>query len=108
MTIATRVPLLLDEIKMTFEQRGQIYKDNYRLMGELMTALFGDGKTKEEYAKLDLLHHVLSKLTRFVSSDLRHRDSIFDMGVYCIMLTALLDEFESAKDFYCNQKQTSI
>ena len=106
MTIATRFPILLDEIKATFEQRGKIYKENYQMMGELMTVLFGDGKSADEYARLDLLYHILSKLTRFVASDLSHRDSIFDMGVYCIMLTALIDEAESGKDFI--REQTRI
>ena len=108
MPIANRMPMLLDEIKATFEQRGKIYKENYEMMGNLMVALFGDGKSAEEYARLDLLHHVLSKLTRFVGSDLTHRDSIFDMALCCIMLTALIDEAESSKDFYRDQKQTSI
>lgn len=85
-----------------FAQRNAVYKDNFRVYGRLMTALFPDGfvaTTQEDHNKDHLFMLAMVKLTRYVINyRVGHKDSIDDMIVYLSMIAALDDEQKNPGD----------
>ena len=85
----------LDAMARTFRERGKTYGDNYRRIGQVMAALFPDGvtlRTPEEFLEWSLFDLLVVKLTRLAVTDLRHIDSIHDIGVYAAMLESVIKE----------------
>lgn len=86
-------PEILERMASTYRERNKTYKDNYYRHGKVMIALFPDGvilNTERDFIMFGLLEQVVSKMTRFACSDLKHKDSIHDTGVYAAMIESLL------------------
>lgn len=81
-----------------FEERNKIYKDNFRMVGKLMVAMFGENtpelKTEEDYNRWHLFELAIVKLSRYAVhyNEGGHADSIEDMIVYLSMVRALDEE----------------
>ena len=87
---------ILNEMASTFAKRREVYKDNYKMVPKLMKVLFPDGVpsdlvTKEQFHLFELK---LVKLSRFAISELTHKDSVHDDGVYSAMIEAILKNDE--------------
>lgn len=83
------VAKLLEAAAVTFRERNAEYKDNSRVVGDVMLALFPKGvelKTAEDFVKFHLFELMIVKLTRYVNSGLNHKDSIHDLGIYAFMV----------------------
>lgn len=86
---------ILRGMARTFEERNRVYGDNYRMVGQVMKALFPNGITllsSDDYDVYHLFELKIVKLTRFAISGLSHRDSIHDDAVYSAMIESLLTE----------------
>lgn len=84
---------ILNAMSLTFLERNAVYKDNYKLVGPTMAALFPDGvqlKTPEDFETWHLFELVIVKLARFAASNLTHIDSPHDGACYLAMLEAIL------------------
>lgn len=84
---------ILNAMSLTFLERNAVYKDNYKLVGPTMAALFQDGvqlKTPEDFETWHLFELVIVKLARFAASNLTHIDSPHDGACYLAMLEAIL------------------
>ena len=77
----------------TFNERNAVYKDNYTLVGKVMSAFYPSGvtlKNPDDFEKWHLFELKIIKLTRFVLSDMTHIDSIHDDAVLSAMLETLM------------------
>lgn len=90
------VPERLRDAAGIYEQRNQLYGDNYKRFGRVMQALFGDvmlhsSPDPDYWNRIGLLVQVVGKLTRYVENFNRggHVDSLDDMAVYTMMLQEL-------------------
>lgn len=111
MNDGTNLPFVskhLHELADLFAQRNAVYKDNFRMYGRLMEALFPDGLQsvdQQDHNKDHLFMLAMVKLTRYVINyRVGHKDSLDDMIVYLSMIAALDDEQkgdagEAAKEF---------
>lgn len=85
-----------------FAQRNAVYKDNFRMYGRLMSALFPNGfsaGTEAEHNKDHLFMLAMVKLTRYaINYRAGHKDSIDDLIVYLSMVAALDEENRLAAD----------
>ena len=91
-TESANVADILSESADIFRERNAVYKDNWDRAEKVMKALFGDSFPAASYAKLDIMQQIVSKLTRFAASDMKHEDSIKDLIVYCAIMTKLVRE----------------
>lgn len=95
----TAADMLAEAIK-TFNERGKVYKDNYRKVGKIMVALFPEGimvETEEDWCRLHIFLLQIIKQTRYVSNwDRGHADSMRDLAVYAAMLEAIDEEINNA------------
>ena len=87
------VPEMLRDAAGIYEQRSQLYGDNYKRFGHVMEALFGDVMLHVRpdpgyWNRIGLLVQIVSKLTRYVENFNRggHKDSLDDTAVYTMML----------------------
>ncbi len=81
----------------TFRERNAVYQDNWIIYGAVMAALFPDGielRTPEENAKFSIMSQMVSKITRFSSSGMTHRDSVHDLSVYCAIMESIIAKEE--------------
>lgn len=86
---------ILRQMANTFEERNAKYRDNYKLVGAVMAAMFPKGvslRTQEDFERWHLFELEVVKLTRFAVSGLVHRDSIHDGTVYGAMVESLITE----------------
>lgn len=86
---------ILATMAETYRERNKIYGDNYKRVGEVMTALFPRGVglySVDDFNKWHLFELIIVKLTRFANSDLTHQDSIHDAAVYCAMVESLINK----------------
>lgn len=86
---------VLADMAITYAERGNVYKDNFRVVGPVMTALHPDGVkllTEKDHELFHLYSLIIVKLTRFATSELTHQDSIHDLAVYAAMIESLLIE----------------
>jgi hypothetical protein len=84
---------ILAEMAETYRERNKVYGDNYKRVGDVMTAMFPDGvwlHTAEDYNVWHLFELMVVKMTRFANSDLTHEDSIHDLAVYAAMVESLI------------------
>jgi len=86
---------LLNESAALFRERNAVYKDNFRVVGRIMFAMFGENppelKTEADYNRWHLFELFVVKLSRY-SINYRaggHADSLDDMIVYLAMVAAL-------------------
>lgn len=76
----------------TSRKRGEVYGENYLMMGPIMKAFFPEGVTTAAVHS-DAFHMfviILHKLARFSVTGLTHRDSIHDAAVYAAMIESVL------------------
>lgn len=88
---------ILATMAETYRERNKVYGDNYKIVGQVMAAMFPRGVglyTPEDYNKWHLFELIVVKLTRFANSDLSHIDSIHDAAVYCAMVESLINKEE--------------
>ena len=89
---------ILHRMATTFEERNAQYRDNYKVVGNVMRNLHGRNSVHpaaELVDDFDLWHLyelLIVKLTRFANSGLKHRDSIHDIAVYAAMIENILEE----------------
>lgn len=81
---------LLEEAAETYRERNKVYGDNYKLVGNVMAALFPDGlhvKTPHDWNRLHIFLLGVVKQTRYVNNWDKggHKDSIHDLVVYSAM-----------------------
>jgi RIO-like serine/threonine protein kinase len=80
-----------------FEQRGAVYKDNYRRAGEIFMWLCPEGinvDSAEAYNRMAILMQIINKLLRYsLNWDKGHIDSIKDITVYTAILQELDEEY---------------
>jgi len=84
---------ILAEMADTYRERNKVYGDNYKLVGDVMMALFPNGvklETAEQFNIWHLFELIVVKITRFANSELQHEDSIHDLAVYAAMVESLI------------------
>lgn len=76
-----------------FAERNAVYKDNFRMVGKIMEAMFPDGiklVTQDEHNKFHLFMLAIVKLSRYaINYEKGHKDSLDDLIVYFSMVAAL-------------------
>lgn len=90
-------PDVLNEMAKTFRERSKVYGDNFKIVGNVMTALFPEGVnlvTADQFNQWHLFELIVVKLTRFANTKLTHIDSIHDMAVYAAMIESALQHKE--------------
>lgn len=94
---------ILQRNALLFKQRNALYKDNFRMVGKVMRALFPDGppklETEDDYNRWHLFELAIVKLTRYTVhyNEGGHEDSINDLTVYMSMVAALDKEQAMAR-----------
>lgn len=92
------VPEALRQAARIYEERNELYGDNYKRFGLLLEALFPDGisiASAEDPVKagnrLGVLVQILSKIARYCEQFNKggHADSLDDLAVYVMMLREL-------------------
>lgn len=84
-----------------FKERNAVYGDNYKMVGQVMAALFPDGltiKTANDWNRLHIFLLGVVKDTRYVINwETGHPDSVGDATVYKAMLDMIDREIAAAK-----------
>lgn len=85
---------ILTQAAETYRDRHAVYGDNYKLVGEVMKALFPGGvmlKTPTDHNRFHILLLEVVKLTRYVQNWSRggHDDSQLDLSVYAAMMVEI-------------------
>lgn len=94
------VPSMLRMCADTYEERNELYGDNYKRFGHVMMALLPRGvvcRSVDEFNRLGVLVQVVGKLSRYCENfeDGGHDDSLLDLAVYSQMLRELDSETRS-------------
>ena len=95
------VPEILEEMAKTFRERNAVYKDNWKMVGRIMEAMFPEGvkiTTAEDWDRWHLFILKVVKLSRFAVSGLTHTDSIHDDAIYSTMLEGILKQKGNANE----------
>jgi|TARA_R110002096_G_scaffold404993_4_gene602906 hypothetical protein len=84
----------LEELANLYRQRNQLYGDNYKNFGNVVSSLFPDGihvDGASNINRLSVLFHIIDKVTRYIANfnDGGHEDSLDDISVYSQMLKEL-------------------
>jgi len=92
-----RVPEMLREGADTYEERNELYGDNYKAFGLVMRSLFPHGvscKDVDDFNRLGVLVQIVGKLGRYCEQfeNGGHDDSLLDLAVYSQMLRELDEE----------------
>lgn len=100
---AQKVNRILENATLTYAERNAIYKDNFRQVGGVMTALFPDGrpglKTPEGFNRWHIFELLIVKLTRYANGyDEPHADSLVDMIPYIGILGGLDEEMRELQE----------
>jgi len=84
---------ILDAMATTFRERNKEYGQNYKNVAPIIRALFPDGVPSELVTQTQwhIFELIVVKLSRYATSNLTHRDSIHDAGVYCAMIASELE-----------------
>lgn len=82
---------ILAEAAQTYAERHAVYGDNYKLVGNVLAALFPEGLrlvTADDWNRAHIFMLMIVKQTRYVQNWDRggHQDSIRDNTVYSAML----------------------
>lgn len=83
-----------------FEERHEVYGDNYRKVGKIMRALFPSGvnlQSEDDQNRYHILVLTVVKLTRYSENWHRggHEDSSIDAAVYWAMLNEIDAEIKA-------------
>lgn len=91
---STGVPAILEQMAATFRERNEVYRDNYKRVPAVVSALFPRGVPGALVLQPQwhLFELILVKLARFANTDLTHEDSIHDVAVYAAMIQSILEE----------------
>lgn len=100
MTDKSFVASQLENAAAIYQQRYELYGDNYKRFGPIMAAMFPDGltlKTADDFGRFGLFVQVMSKTTRYGNMFTAggHVDSLDDISVYAQMLQEV--DHESAE-----------
>lgn len=92
--MAKSVPDMLRDNAGIYEQRNQLYGDNYKRFGKIMAILFPNGidlQNADDFNRFGIFVQVVSKITRYAENFSRggHDDSLDDNAVYSMMLKEL-------------------
>jgi len=92
--MAKSVPEMLRDNAGIYEQRNQLYGDNYKRFGKIMDILFPGGiclQNEDDFNRFGIFVQVVSKITRYAENFSRggHDDSLDDNTVYSMMLKEL-------------------
>ncbi len=87
---------ILQEMANTFRERNAVYGDNFKMVAKLVAVLFPKGVPSELVTQdqWHLFELALVKLSRYAISNLTHKDSVRDLGVYAAMCEAILTNQE--------------
>lgn len=103
---AKRVLDILQGAADVYKDRNAVYKDNFRMVGKTMEALFPEGRPPlvhaAEYDRWHIFELIIVKLTRYANNyDVPHEDSLLDMLPYLGILGGLdqelRDRFEAER-----------
>ena len=75
-----------------YKERNGNYKDCWLMTGDVLKVIFKDGaklKTNSDFTKFQLINMIISKIIRYVTSDMKHQDSVDDLITYAAMLASL-------------------
>ncbi len=84
--------VLLNQCAKLYAERNAVYKDNFRMVGAIMKALFPDGppalETVQDYNRWHLFELAIVKLSRYAVTynEGGHEDSLDDLIVYMAMV----------------------
>lgn len=85
-----------------YAERNAVYKDNYKMVGRIMKAMFPDGiklVTEEDHNKFHLFMLAIVKLSRYaVNYEKGHEPSVEDLIVYMAMVQALDNEAKATQN----------
>lgn len=104
---AQRVLGILQGAADVYHDRNAVYKDNFRIVGRVMEALFPEGRPPlskaSEYDRWHIFELIIVKLTRYANNfDNPHEDSLLDMLPYLGILGGLdqelREEIEKVRD----------
>ena len=94
--IKKTVPDMLREGAATYEQRNQLYGDNYKTFGVAFAPLLAGItlNSATDVNRMGVLIQMLSKISRYVENWSKggHDDSLLDLSVYTTMLRELDNE----------------
>lgn len=92
---------ILDKAAGTFRERNAVYKDNWKDVGAVLSALFPDGitlNTPEDHTRFHFVMLMVVKLSRYANCwATGHDDSLLDGAVYNAMLEAFDKEVFNAR-----------
>lgn len=85
---------ILAEAANTFRERNAVYKDNYRMVGPIMSIFFPEGVPTQLLGNdsFHLFELAIVKLSRLAISNLTHADSAHDGAVYMAMIESIIKE----------------
>jgi hypothetical protein len=91
---------ILEKMAKTFRERNAVYGDNCKMVPKLVAVLFPKGVPPELVItdQWHLFELKLVKLSRFAISNLTHKDSVHDDGVYSAMIESILEQREKHED----------
>jgi hypothetical protein len=85
---------MLNEAAQTLRERSNVYKDNSKVAGAILAAMYPNGitlKTADEQEMFTIISLIAVKLSRFAESGNIHRDSVVDLVNYSAILCCLRD-----------------
>jgi hypothetical protein len=103
----------LQEIAGIYRDRKPMYGDNYKHVGKIMQGIFYDGlkiETEEEWNRLHLVFHMVSKLTRYCQNVQKggHQDSLDDLAVYAMLARECDEAWADSRDFATKPKGAAM
>lgn len=95
-----KVPEMLRECANTYEDRNELYGDNYKHFGHVMRIMFPHGincTSVDDFNRMGILVQIVAKTMRYCEqfSSGGHDDSLLDVAVYSQMLRELDEEVAS-------------
>lgn len=94
-----KVPQLLRNAALIYEERNKAYGDAYKKQGKLLKSFFPDGielKTVDDFNRFSIFCTISSKMLRY-SNNIKtdgHDDSLTDISVYANMLLEIHKEIK--------------
>lgn len=91
--MAKAVPEMLFNAAKIYEERNNIYGDNYKRFGPSLNELFDSVtlKTPDDFNRFGILVQIFAKFSRYCNMFNKggHKDSLDDIAVYAMMLQEL-------------------
>lgn len=86
------VPAALKKSADIYQSRNGNYKDCWLKTGEVLKIIFGENinlKSADDFTKFQVINMIISKVIRYVTSEMKHQDSVDDLITYAAMLASL-------------------